>query len=409
MSSNTQKQPDNADLKMEYEELDHTQQAKQEEQLYRHPDTPAAVNSSTVFSAEHPQDPSTPKTWRERLAFLASRKFITILLLGQLLSLCITATTILTTKLTQGDNPVSIPTTQSFLNYLVLGIVYTGITFSKVGFRGWLDILRRRGIYYIVFAVIDVEGNYFIVKAYNYTSLLSAMLLDSWTIPCVVILSVFVLRMRFLRLHYLGVVICLLGMGFLVWSDMVAGKNFPGSDYLKGDLFCIIGATFYALSNVGQEFLVRQRPIYEVVGQLGFWGAIVNGIQLAILERHELETITWTGEVVGYIIGFDIAMFLMYSVAPILLRLSSATFFNLSLLTSDFYGLLFGLFLFDSKINEIYPIAYVLIIAGIIIYNIREAPEPQFKPVLKDQSNQEVEDQETKEKAAIAGDNSTMV
>ncbi|KAF8926262.1 hypothetical protein BGZ47_002828 [Haplosporangium gracile] len=408
MSFNTEK-PDNTNLKMEYEELDPAQQAKQQEQLYRHPDTHAAPVSSSVFPAEPSQGPSTPKTWKERLAFLYSRKFITILLLGQLLSLCITATTILTTKLTQGDNPVSIPTTQSFLNYLVLGIVYTGITFYKEGFHGWLQILRRRGLYYIVFAVIDVEGNYFIVKAYNYTSLLSAMLLDSWTIPCVVILSVFVLRMRFLRYHYLGVVICLLGMGFLVWSDMLAGKNFPGSDYLKGDLFCIIGATFYALSNVGQEFLVRQRPIYEVVGQLGFWGAIVNGIQLAILERHELQTITWTGEVVGYIIGFDIAMFLMYSVSPILLRLSSATFFNLALLTSDFYGLLFGLFLFNSKINKVYPIAYVLIIIGIIIYNIREAPEPQFKPVLKDQSEQEVEEQVTKEKAAIAGDNSTMV
>lgn len=56
-----------------------------------------------------------------------------------------------------------------------------------------------------------------------------------------------------------------------------------------------------------------------------------------------------------------------------------------------------------------YPIAYVLIIIGIVIYNIREAPEPQFKPVLKDQSDQEVEEQETKEKAPIAGDNSTMV
>ncbi|KAG0300858.1 hypothetical protein BGZ97_003062 [Linnemannia gamsii] len=400
MSFNTQTQPDpTANFKMEFEELDPVQQGKQEEQLYSHPPPVIPTQDSTTA----------PKTWRERLAFLYSRKFITILLLGQLLSLCITATTILTTKLTQGDNPVSIPTTQSFLNYLVLGIVYTGITFYKEGFRGWLQILRRRGIYYIVFAVIDVEGNYFIVKAYNYTSLLSAMLLDSWTIPCVVILSVFVLRMRFLRLHYLGVVICLLGMGFLVWSDMIAGKNFPGSDYLKGDLFCIIGATFYALSNVGQEFLVRQRPIYEVVGQLGFWGAIVNGIQLAILERHELETISWTGEVVGYIIGFDIAMFLMYSVAPILLRLSSATFFNLSLLTSDFYGLLFGLFLFQSQINEVYPIAYVLIIIGIIIYNIREAPEPQFKPVLKDQQSEQDIEQETKEKAAVAGDNSTMV
>lgn len=147
MSLNTQKQPDHTDFKIEYEELDPVQQAKQEEQLYSHPETPAALTSSTVFPAEHSQDPSTPKTWRERLSFLASRKFIIILLLGQLLSLCITATTILTTKLTQGDNPVSIPTTQSFLNYLVLGIVYTGITFSKVGFRGWLEILRRRGLY----------------------------------------------------------------------------------------------------------------------------------------------------------------------------------------------------------------------------------------------------------------------
>ncbi|KAF9924434.1 hypothetical protein FBU30_005588 [Linnemannia zychae] len=395
MSFNAEKQLTNTDLKMEYEEIDPAQQQKQEEALYRRP-------------ADIPSDPPlspSPATWRERIRFLCSRKFITILLLGQLLSLCITATTILTTKLTQGDNPVSIPTTQSFLNYLVLGIVYTTITFYKEGFRGWLQILRRRGIYYIAFAVIDVEGNYFIVKAYNYTSLLSAMLLDSWTIPCVVILSIFVLRMRFLPLHYLGVFICLLGMGFLVWSDMIAGKNFPGSDYLKGDLFCIIGATFYALSNVGQEFLVRQRPIYEVVGQLGFWGAIVNGIQLAILERHELGSITWTGEVVGYIIGFDIAMFLMYSVAPILLRLSSATFFNLSLLTSDFYGLLFGLFLFEAKINTVYPIAYVLIIIGIIVYNIREAPEPQFTKTLEDKP----EDEETKNEGAVAGDNSTMV
>jgi hypothetical protein len=138
MSFNTQTQPEpTANFKMEFEELDPVQQGKQEEQLYSHPPPVIPTQDSTTA----------PKTWRERLAFLYSRKFITILLLGQLLSLCITATTILTTKLTQGDNPVSIPTTQSFLNYLVLGIVYTGITFYKEGFRGWLQILRRRGIY----------------------------------------------------------------------------------------------------------------------------------------------------------------------------------------------------------------------------------------------------------------------
>ncbi|KAG0347082.1 hypothetical protein BG004_000142 [Podila humilis] len=359
-----------------------------------------AFSSQATTAASPPllDDPmARPPTWKQRMANLCSRKFLTILLLGQLLSLCITATTIFTTKLAQGEKPVSIPTTQSFLNYFVLGVVYTSITIYKEGFRGWIEIMRRRALYYMLFALVDVEGNYFVVKAYNYTSLLSAMLLDAWTIPCVVLLSVFFLKMRFIRYHYLGVVIAMIGMAFLIWSDMEAGKNFPGSDYVKGDLFCLLGATLYAVSNVYQEFLVRQTPMYEVVGQLGFWATILNGVQLAILERNELKLIEWTPSVIGYIIGFDIAMFTMYSVSPILFRLSSATFFNLSLLTSDFYGLVFGIFLFSAKINRLYPIAYVLIIAGIIVYNVYPAPEPNFKHILRRDS------EETKDEADYPG------
>ncbi|KAG0087011.1 hypothetical protein BGZ92_007671 [Podila epicladia] len=247
----------------------------------------------------------------------------------------------------------------------------------------------------MIFAVIDVEGNYFMVKAYSYTSLLSAMLLDSWTIPCVVLLSVFFLKVRFIRYHYLGVFIAMVGMGFLVWSDMEAGKNFPGSDYIKGDLFCILAATLYAFSNVYQEFLVRQTSMYEVVGQLGFWATILNGIQLAVLERNEVQAVEWTGSVVGYIIGFDIAMFILYSVSPILFRLSSATFFNLSLLTSDFYGLIFGIFLFDAKVNYLYAIAYVLICGGILVYNIRPTPEPHFKRIFASKDEDKVADEKS--------------
>jgi len=35
-------------------------------------------------------------------------------------------------------------------------------------------------------------------------------------------------------------------------------------------------------------------------------------------------------------------MFILYTVAPLLYRLASSAYFNLSLLSSDFYGLLFG-------------------------------------------------------------------
>lgn len=50
--------------------------------------------------------------------------------------------------------------------------------------------------------------------------------------------------------------------------------------------------------------------------------------------------------VVGLLVAYTAAMFILYTVAPILYRMASSAYYNISLLTSDFYGLLFGLFLF---------------------------------------------------------------
>lgn len=36
-------------------------------------------------------------------------------------------------------------------------------------------------------------------------------------------------------------------------------------------------------------------------------------------------------------------MFILYTVAPMLYRMASSTYYNLSLLSSDFWGLLFGM------------------------------------------------------------------
>jgi solute carrier family 35 protein F1/2 len=47
-----------------------------------------------------------------------------------------------------------------------------------------------------------------------------------------------------------------------------SGKNYGAVDALKGDLFVILGACCYGVSNVLEEFLVSERPLYEVVGQV---------------------------------------------------------------------------------------------------------------------------------------------
>ena len=68
-------------------------------------------------------------------------------------------------------------------------------------------------------------------------------------------------------------------MGLLLASDHITGANggdVSSGDQLKGDLFALAGATFYGLSNVAEEFLVSEQPLYIVIGQLGWWGMFIK-------------------------------------------------------------------------------------------------------------------------------------
>lgn len=103
------------------------------------------------------------------------------------------------------------------------------------------------------------------------------------------------------------------GLGLLVASDQLTNKDWAAPNKGKGDAFMILGATLYGFSafsmiilvretdrnlvaNATEEFLVRRRPLYEVVGQLGMWGTIINGIQASALEHKKWKQSTWSGE-----------------------------------------------------------------------------------------------------------------
>lgn len=58
------------------------------------------------------------------------------------------------------------------------------------------------------------------------------------------------------------------------------------------------------LANAYEEFFVRQSPLYEVVGQLGLWGTIINGVQAAALEHKGIKSTSWNGPVIGLLIAY---------------------------------------------------------------------------------------------------------
>lgn len=48
--------------------------------------------------------------------------------------------------------------------------------------------------------------------------------------------------------------------------------------------------------------------------------------------------------------------------------MASAAFFNISLLTANFWGVVIGVRVFGYTIQRLYPAAFVLIVVGLIIY-----------------------------------------
>lgn len=285
----------------------------------------------------------------------------------QLLALCITSTNTLSALL--AGKGTSIPAFQTFFNYVLLNGVYTTYTLYKYGLGKWGRVVLRDGWKYFILAFLDVEGNYFVVLAYRYTTILSAQLINFWAIVVVVALSFLALRVRYHWTQVVGILVCIGGMGVLFGSDHITKTNDgPARDQLKGDLFAVLSATFYGLANITEEFLVSKRPLYEVVGQLAFWAMLINGTQAAIFDRTSFRQATWDGQVGGYLISYTLSLFLFYSLAPVLFRLASAAFFNISLLTSNFWGVVIGVRVFHLVIHWMYPIAFVLIMLGQIIY-----------------------------------------
>ncbi|KAJ7066741.1 solute carrier family 35 member SLC35F1/F2/F6 [Mycena amicta] len=334
-----------------------------------------SYNAPTRPPIDYSSVPAFLRSAGRRFKSLWTKRFTLSLLAGQVVSLCITCTNITTTELVLRN--WALPTTQNVFLYFSLFIVYTPYTMYRYGLAGWGRLVLRDGWKYIILAACDVEGNFMVVKAYEYTDLLSCMLLDAWAIPVCMLFSYLYMRRGYHWTQIMGVVICVAGLGLLVASDELTNKDWTAASRGKGDAFMVAGATLYGFTNATEEWLVRKRPLYEVVGQLGLWGFLICGAQAAGLEHNDMKTASWNGATAGLIVAYTAAMFILYTVAPLLYRMASSAYYNLSLLSSDWYGLIFGLGLYHYAPYWLYFVAFALVLVGLITYFWSSTPEGQ--------------------------------
>ncbi|KAM0857471.1 hypothetical protein ACQ4PT_048445 [Festuca glaucescens] len=290
-------------------------------------------------------------------------RMLFLLLLGQLVSFSLAICNFITSLIS--NHGVDAPLTQSFFSYMLLALVYGPI------------LLRRRQTllipwyWYLLLVLIDVAGNCLTIKAYQYSYITSITLLSCCTIPWVMILTRFALGARYSFWQFVGAGTSVAGLAVAILSDSDSPDVQDVSKIpLLGDAIAIAGTFCFAFSNVGEEYCVKKKDRIEYLAMLGIFGILVTGIQLYPLHN----IITENGMIeIGLFAGFAAVFLVFRTTAPFVIKMSGATLFNLSLLTTDVWAVAVRIFFYHQQVNWIYYIAFSTVAIGLVIYSMNES------------------------------------
>ena len=107
------------------------------------------------------------------------------------------------------------------------------------------------------------------------------MIIEDFSIPSAVVLSLIVLKTRYNKLHFIAIGCCLVGISLGFLNDFLFANRDDtpeqASRPLLGDLFALCGAFFYALENILQElFIKKKEDVFNFLGFIGFFGVILT-------------------------------------------------------------------------------------------------------------------------------------
>ncbi|XP_065907708.1 solute carrier family 35 member F2-like isoform X2 [Dysidea avara] len=296
--------------------------------------------------------------------------FFYVLVTGQIMSLLWTGTGVFVILL---DNHTGkdISTTLAAGVYFVLSVTCGPYMALQ---KNFVAKLKANWWKFLILGIANVQGSYLQNLSLKDTTVTSSMVIDNGASTVwIVILSLFLIKTRYKLVHYVSMIICTVGMVVVMFEDFTSSKS--GGNQ-AGDSLCIIAALAQCLSLVGQEFLIKEEiSIVDFMAMLGFSGTLAASIQLCILDRKSLTEIKWNVPVVLYFLGYNLCNICYYCLKPFVLIFSSSMVINLSTLTANVYSLMFSIFLFGDKFSVFYIGGFVVIMFGLILYNIISVPE----------------------------------
>jgi len=205
-------------------------------------------------------------------------------------------------------------------------------------------------------SLVDSHATVLIVYAYRSTSITSVMIIEDFSVPSAVILSLVFLKVKYGLTHYVGILVCIIGISIGFINDFMHLKDDKktSSAPILGDLLALTGAFLYALENVIQEHLIKKRgDVFNFLGFIGLFGTITTFLEAWAAGEFEAFNNIKPGvsnlTIASNYIGMALVNFICYTIIPFFIARSGATLLNLSNVTTIVWSMLSDILLFNGS------------------------------------------------------------
>jgi solute carrier family 35 protein F1/2 len=238
--------------------------------------------------------------------------------------------------------------------------------------------LRTPWWYYVCLSALDLLPNYLTLVSLNHTSLTSATLLGSLTVPSTMLVCGLVLGKKYRLANYVGVILCLSGGAQTLLIDInhsshpISASSHPHSYY--GDLLAASAAILYGIADAASEFWSKHVDRKEYLGMIGLHGAVVSFVIFLLFERNAvLDTFEDSRNffpALGLMLWYIPSLVSFYVFATLFLVSSDAALLTLSLQSSNLWAILFSIVAFGESPPLLFCVSVVLVVAGVTVYEL---------------------------------------
>ncbi|CAL6006838.1 Carboxylate/amino_acid/amine transporter family protein [Hexamita inflata] len=217
----------------------------------------------------------------------------------------------------------------------------------------------------LLFGVFDVSANFCINFAYNYTNVISVILLTSLATPFSMIFSYFILGSRF---TVVKILLIFTSIAFAFAYSLLDSQQ--GESRVWGNVLATLGSLGYGINTTLNEYLLKSGlSVWQILPRIAIVGITATIIGCLSLETTKIKNL---GHVFWLVLLFAVLLTSFYLLQMYSIKKTSAVFVNASVLTTNFYTFLFGIIFLQGDFQFVQLFPALFLVVTVFVFEIAE-------------------------------------